>query len=58
MMTQVRLLVSDVDGTLVTPEKTLTKESIRAVEQLSDAGIIFAITSASPPQGSVAKNGC
>jgi Cof subfamily protein (haloacid dehalogenase superfamily) len=48
---KVRLLVSDVDGTLVTPDKTLTEKSIRAVEALGDAGIIFAITSARPPQG-------
>jgi len=47
----VRLLVSDVDGTLVTSDKVLTGESIRAVERLGDAGIIFAITSARPPQG-------
>lgn len=51
MRAQVRLLVSDVDGTLVTPDKTLTEESIRAVQRLNDAGIIFAITSARPPQG-------
>lgn len=48
---QVRLLLSDVDGTLVTPDKTLTKKSIKAVELLGDAGVIFAITSARPPQG-------
>ena len=51
MTAQVRLLVSDVDGTLVTPDKQLTKASIRAVEALGDAGIIFAIASARPPQG-------
>jgi len=47
----VRLLISDVDGTLLTPDKTLTKDSIRAVEALGDADVIFAITSARPPQG-------
>ncbi|MHB1088983.1 MAG: HAD family hydrolase [Acidimicrobiales bacterium] len=51
MSARVRLLLSDVDGTLITPDKTLTKGTIRAVEALGDAGILFAITSARPPQG-------
>ena len=46
-----RLFVSDVDGTLLTPDKRLTEESIRAVVKLGQAGIIFAVTSARPPQG-------
>ena len=50
-MSGVRLVLSDVDGTLITPDKTLTKSAIRAVHELGDAGIIFAITSARPPQG-------
>jgi Cof subfamily protein (haloacid dehalogenase superfamily) len=45
------LLLSDVDGTLVTSAKSLTPASIEAVQRLNDAGIIFAITSARPPQG-------
>ncbi|HUW77589.1 MAG TPA: Cof-type HAD-IIB family hydrolase [Candidatus Nanopelagicaceae bacterium] len=48
---RVRLLLSDVDGTLVTPNKVLTDQSIRAVKQLGDAGILFAITSGRPPRG-------
>jgi Cof subfamily protein (haloacid dehalogenase superfamily) len=47
----VRLVLADVDGTLLTPDKTLTTGAIRAVERLGDAGIIFALTSARPPQG-------
>ena len=47
----IRLLVSDVDGTLVTPDKSLTAASLRAVARLGDAGITFCITSARPPQG-------
>jgi Cof subfamily protein (haloacid dehalogenase superfamily) len=47
----VRLVLSDVDGTLVTTEKVLTERSIRAVDRLRDAGILFALTSARPPQG-------
>ncbi|HUY42485.1 MAG TPA: Cof-type HAD-IIB family hydrolase [Acidimicrobiales bacterium] len=51
MSTRVRLVLSDVDGTLVTPDKTLTPQSRRAVEKLGEAGILFAVTSARPPQG-------
>jgi hypothetical protein len=47
----VRLLLSDVDGTLVTQEKVLTERSIGAVHALHDAGILFAITSGRPPRG-------
>jgi Cof subfamily protein (haloacid dehalogenase superfamily) len=47
----IRLLLSDVDGTLVTPEKVLTGRSIQAVHALHDAGIRFAVTSGRPPMG-------
>jgi hypothetical protein len=47
----IRLLLSDVDGTLVTSDKVLTEQSIKAVRQLRDVGILFALTSARPPQG-------
>jgi Cof subfamily protein (haloacid dehalogenase superfamily) len=47
----IRLLLSDVDGTLVTSEKALTERSIAAVHRLRDAGILFAITSGRPPRG-------
>jgi len=53
MSAPVRLVLSDVDGTLVTPEKTLTARSRRAVEKLGEAGILFAVTSARPAQGLV-----
>lgn len=46
----IKLVLSDVDGTLVTPDKTLTERSVQAVRQLRDAGIVFALTSARPPQ--------
>jgi Cof subfamily protein (haloacid dehalogenase superfamily) len=46
-----RLLLSDVDGTLVTHDKALTPRSIEAVHRLHDAGILFAITSGRPPRG-------
>jgi len=47
----IRLLLSDVDGTLVTKEKALTQRSIDAVRKLHDAGILFAVTSGRPPRG-------
>lgn len=51
MSKPIRLVLSDVDGTLVTPEKELTAETISAVRQLNDAGILFAVTSGRPPKG-------
>ena len=47
----IRLLLADVDGTLVTQEKVLTDRAIAAVQKLHDAGIQFAITSGRPPMG-------
>lgn len=47
----IRLLLADVDGTLVTHDKVLTERSIEAVRRLHDAGILFAITSGRPPRG-------
>jgi len=49
--TAIRLLLADVDGTLVTPEKDLTREAIEAVGLLRDASILFAVTSGRPPRG-------
>ncbi len=47
----IRLVLSDVDGTLVTPDKELTGASIEAVAALASAGIAFAVTSGRPPRG-------
>jgi Cof subfamily protein (haloacid dehalogenase superfamily) len=47
----IRLMLADVDGTLVTQEKVLTDRAISAVHRLRDAGILFAITSGRPPRG-------
>ncbi len=47
----IRLLLSDVDGTLVTSEKVLTERSVAAVHRLHDAGVLFAVTSGRPPRG-------
>ena len=49
----ISLLVSDVDGTLVTNDKILTPASIAAVKRLHDAGIGFTVTSSRPPIGLV-----
>jgi Cof subfamily protein (haloacid dehalogenase superfamily) len=46
-----RLLLADVDGTLVTDDKGLTEAAIAAVQDLGRAGIAFAITSSRPPRG-------
>ena len=50
-MSKIRLVIADVDGTLVTPDKQLTKRARRAVLALRTAGIAFAITSGRPPRG-------
>jgi Cof subfamily protein (haloacid dehalogenase superfamily) len=47
----VRLMLADVDGTLVTQDKLLTDRAIDAVHRLNEAGILFAITSGRPPRG-------
>ena len=47
----VRLVVADVDGTLLTPDKVLTPRARAAVHAVIDAGIAFTITSGRPPLG-------
>ena len=49
--TPLRMLIADVDGTLVTQEKVLTKRAAEAVLSLHDAGIEFSVTSGRPPRG-------
>jgi Cof subfamily protein (haloacid dehalogenase superfamily) len=50
-MTHIALVVSDVDGTLLTKDKTLTDDAKRAVRRLHEAGIGFTITSSRPTIG-------
>lgn len=50
-MTKIALVVSDVDGTLVTHDKRLTDKAKAAVKRLEDNGIGFTITSSRPPVG-------
>jgi Cof subfamily protein (haloacid dehalogenase superfamily) len=47
----IRLVIADVDGTLVTHEKILTPRAIESVFKLRAAGVQFAITSGRPPRG-------
>jgi Cof subfamily protein (haloacid dehalogenase superfamily) len=47
----IRLLLADVDGTLVNQDKVLTEKAVEAVRHLHDAGVLFAVTSGRPPRG-------
>lgn len=47
----IRLVVSDVDGTLVTREKLLTPATIQAARDLREAGVHLALVSSRPPRG-------
>ena len=47
----VKLLLADVDGTLVTQDKVVTDRAIAAVHKLHAAGVLFAVTSGRPPRG-------
>ncbi len=48
---KIRLLLTDVDGTLVTKDKVLTEAAKQAARELHDAGIALSITSGRPPRG-------
>ena len=47
----IKLVLSDVDGTLVRSDKSLAPSSVDAVHALHDAGVHFAVTSGRPPRG-------
>jgi Cof subfamily protein (haloacid dehalogenase superfamily) len=47
----IRLLLADVDGTLVTKDKVLTEAAKEAARGLHRAGVMLAITSGRPPRG-------
>lgn len=47
----IALVVSDVDGTLVTSDKRLTPATVAAVRRLHESGIGFTVASARPPIG-------
>ncbi|MCK0206826.1 Cof-type HAD-IIB family hydrolase [Starkeya koreensis] len=48
---RIRLMVSDVDGTLVNGEKQVAPATVEAVRRLHAAGVAFAAVSARPPRG-------
>jgi hypothetical protein len=48
---KIRLVLADVDGTLVTKDKILTARAKEAVRRLHERDILFAITSGRPPLG-------
>jgi Cof subfamily protein (haloacid dehalogenase superfamily) len=50
-MNKIKLVITDVDGTLVTTEKALRPSAVAAVRKLRDRGIGFTICSSRPPFG-------
>ena len=50
-MSGARLFVSDIDGTLVTPDKQLTPAAIQAAVDVRAAGVPFSVVSSRPPRG-------
>ncbi len=46
-----KLVIADVDGTLVTQDKRLTPRAVAAVRALAEADVAFAVTSGRPPRG-------
>ena len=47
----IKLVISDVDGTIVQPDKSLSPGTIAAAGRLQSAGVKLAIVSARPPRG-------
>jgi Cof subfamily protein (haloacid dehalogenase superfamily) len=47
----IRLLLADVDGTLVDSKKRITARAKTAIEKMHEAGVKFAVTSGRPPRG-------
>src|SRR5689334_12889223 len=48
---EIKLLIADVDGTLLTGNKELTDRTRDAVARLRRAGVEFTVTSGRPPRG-------
>ncbi|PTQ10180.1 hydrolase Cof [Sphingomonas oleivorans] len=49
----IRLMVSDVDGTLVRPDKSIAEATVAAVRRLGAAGVPMTLISARPPSGMI-----
>ncbi len=47
----IKLVIADVDGTLVTKSKQLTAQTSEAVARLRAGGVMFTVTSGRPPRG-------
>ncbi len=47
----IRLVLSDIDGTLITPTKEVTPAALQAIDDLRARGIAFAIASSRPVRG-------
>jgi Cof subfamily protein (haloacid dehalogenase superfamily) len=48
---KIKLLLADVDGTLVTQDKVLTEQAMAAAQDMRKAGVTLALTSGRPPRG-------
>jgi Cof subfamily protein (haloacid dehalogenase superfamily) len=48
---EICLFISDVDGTVLNPQKELSPATIKAVQRLQSAGIHFSLVSNRPPKG-------
>ena len=51
MSGRIRLLVCDIDGTLVRDDKSLSDGVVAAVERVRNAGLAMSLISARPPSG-------
>lgn len=50
-MKELKLVISDIDGTLVRSDKSLSEAVVAAVQRLRGAGVMFSLISARPPSG-------
>ncbi|MDH0744893.1 HAD family hydrolase [Pseudomonas sp. GD03842] len=50
MHSPIRFMLSDIDGTLLRPDHSLSQANIDAVRKLRDAGIRFTVASSRPPR--------
>lgn len=46
---KVRMVVTDLDGTLLSPDRTISKEAVAAIAKLRDKGIRFTFVTGRPP---------
>jgi Cof subfamily protein (haloacid dehalogenase superfamily) len=48
---KIRLVIADLDGTLIDPGKAITTQAVQAIQELRNAGILFSLVSGRPPFG-------